>query len=74
MRDTNEGDEPIHELWLIYCLLKDAEVDPIGCKQHISSARLKLGRVVNSMNRYQRQPKTACSQAAISSVAASEAD
>lgn len=55
MQDTNGDEEPVHELWLIYCLLKDAEVDPAGSTQNISAARLKLGRVVNSMNRYERQ-------------------
>jgi hypothetical protein len=41
----------IHELWLIYCLLKDAETDLRAREELITSARVQLGRTVNTLNR-----------------------
>lgn len=58
MQDNDIHHEPIHELWLIYCLLKDAETDPDARLQLISSARTQLGRVVNVLNRSRTEPKS----------------
>lgn len=59
MQKTGERQDLTHELWLIYCLLKDAEANPDACVQQINSARLQLGCVVNTLNRYQLLPKSA---------------
>ena len=48
MQDTDQREDPIHELWLIYCLLKDAETNPDAREQLVSSARWQLGLVVNT--------------------------
>jgi hypothetical protein len=40
----------IHELWLIYCQLKDAETDLLAREQLISSARGRLGLVLNALH------------------------
>jgi hypothetical protein len=74
MQDNDTCEEPIHELWLIYCLLKDAETDPDAREQLITSARGRLGRVVNTLNRYSLRSKSACIQAANFSCATGETD
>jgi hypothetical protein len=56
--------DPIHELWLIYCRLKDAETDPDAREQLLSSARTQLGCVLNALNRFQLVPKSPGTQAA----------
>jgi hypothetical protein len=38
MQDNNDT-EPIHQLWLIYCKLKDAETDPTA-REHLARAQL----------------------------------
>ena len=51
MQHSSKYQDPFHELWLIYCLLKDAETDPESRLQLVSSARAHLGQVVNALNR-----------------------
>ena len=58
MQDNDRRPGPIHELWLIYCKLKDAEMDPSAREQLISSARAHLGQVVNALNGSDFEPKS----------------
>ena len=55
--DNDTRPDPIHELWLIYCRLKDAETDPAAREQLISSTRTRLAHVLNLFSRYQFEPK-----------------
>lgn len=64
LQDNDKCLELIHELWLIHCQLKDAEVDPDNCEQRVRSARAHLGRVVNALTRFQFGPKSPRLQAA----------
>lgn len=64
MQDNDKCEGHIHELWLIYDQLKDAETDPAVRNQLISSARARLGQVVNALNGFRLEPKQPCSQAA----------
>lgn len=64
MQDKNQCEDPIHELWLVYCQLKDAEGDPAACEQIVSSARAQVGRIVNALNRCPLEPKSPGIQAA----------
>jgi hypothetical protein len=62
---TNDNcKEPTHELWLIYCQLKHAETEPKAREQLISSARYRLGRVLNALNRFRFELKSPGIQAA----------
>jgi hypothetical protein len=54
----NTGEDQIHELWLIYCQLKDAETDLPGREQLIRSARKRLGQVLNALHRVRFEPKS----------------
>jgi hypothetical protein len=49
----NKWEDQIHELWLIYCQLKDAETDLPSREELITSARGRLGYVVNALHRVQ---------------------
>lgn len=64
MQDNDKCESHIHELWLIYGQLKDAEVDQISRDQLISSARARLGNIVNTLNGYRLEPKHPYFQAA----------
>jgi hypothetical protein len=64
MQDSNRYEDSIYELWLIYDQLKDAEINKTARDQLISSARTRLGRVVNTLNRFRLEPKSVHSQAA----------
>lgn len=57
MQDIDTGEDLTHELWLIYCDLKDAETDP-DARVLVSSARERLGHLVNVLNRLRVEPKT----------------
>ena len=46
---NDKWEDQIHELWLIYCQLKDAETDLTAREQLISSAKVRLGHVVNAL-------------------------
>lgn len=49
----NEKFDPIHELWLIYCQLKDAEAaSPDSREELVSLVRTQLGQLVNELNRF----------------------
>jgi hypothetical protein len=55
---THKYSVSIHELWLVYCQLKDAQSDPVACAELIRSARERLGRAVNTLNRLLAEPKS----------------
>ena len=55
---NDKCEDQVHELWLIYCQLKDAEIDLLAREQLISSARGPLGNVVNSLHRVRLEPKS----------------
>jgi hypothetical protein len=63
-RMNDNDSDPIHELWLIYCKLKDAETDPATREPLISSARAQLGTVLSALNHYHFEPKSPGIQAA----------
>jgi len=46
-----ESNEVRHQLWLIYCDLKDAESDPVRRVELVRLSRELLGKIVNDMNR-----------------------
>jgi len=54
----NRWEDQIQELWLIYCQLKDAETDLPAREQLISSARERLGHVVNALHRVRFKPES----------------
>lgn len=64
IQDENKLGDAIHELWLIYCQLKDAEENPADCEHLISSARAHLGEIVNVLNHCSIVPKSPSGQAA----------
>ena len=53
-----QNEVEIHELWLIYCQLKDAESAAVGGTEIVGTAREKLGRLINRLNRACCQPKS----------------
>ena len=57
IQDSDTQPDPIHELWLIYCQLKDAETDPDDREQLITSTRIRLGHALNLLRRYQFERK-----------------
>ena len=57
-QDNDNGKDPTHELWLIYCQLKHAETEPETREELISSARYRLGRVLNALNRFRFELKS----------------
>jgi hypothetical protein len=63
VQDNDKCDEPIHELWLIYSQLKDAETDLTNRQELISGARARLGCALNALNRFQLEPKSPRTQA-----------
>lgn len=44
-------DDARHQLWLIYCQLKDVEDDPKGQLELLIRSREQLGEVINQLNR-----------------------
>ena len=50
---NDKCEDHIHELWLIYCQLKDAETDLPAREEFIRSARGRLGLVLNALHRLQ---------------------
>jgi hypothetical protein len=63
-QSNGNGKDPTHELWLIYCQLKHAETEPEAREQLISSARYRLGRVLNALNHFRFEPELPGIQAA----------
>lgn len=47
----NAYDDILHQLWLIYSQLKDAESDPGQRLELLERSREELGEVLNEMNR-----------------------
>lgn len=48
--DDQESDDSAHDLWLIYCQLKDAESDSNRRLELLQQSREELGRVLNALN------------------------
>ena len=66
---SGEKKDEIHQLWLIYCQLKDAEDNPDRRLELLELSREELGQVINLMYRSNQifpfnRPKSPCSQAA----------
>jgi len=57
-QNNDNSKDPTQELWLIYCQLKNAETDPEVREQLISSARYRLGRVLNALNHFRFELKS----------------
>jgi hypothetical protein len=55
-KNNDKCKDPTHELWLIYCQLKNAETEPEVREQLISSARYRLGQVLNALKSPGIQP------------------
>ncbi len=63
MHDNDKYQGLVHELWLIYCQLKDAETDVPVSDQLIATARRRLGYAVNALNKLGVAPKSPTTQA-----------
>jgi hypothetical protein len=63
MHDNDKYQGLIHELWLIYCQLRDAEIDSAASEQLVASARSRLGQAVNAVNKLAVAPKSPRTQA-----------
>lgn len=69
MKNQNATDDICHELWLIYCHLKDVEIDPAQQLDLLQRSREQLGLVLNKVNRMgylnvKSAPKSSYCQAA----------
>ena len=60
MPNNDNGEGQIHELWLIYRQLKNAETAQVASEREelISSARARLGHALNALNRIRFVPKS----------------
>ena len=63
MQDNDNYQDLAHELWLIYCQLKDAEIDAATSEKLVASARYRLGQAVNAFNKLGALPKSPGNQA-----------
>ena len=64
MQNNDKREDTVHELWLIYCQLKDAEANPAATERLVGSARERLGHLVNALNRDALEPKSPRNKAA----------